>query len=177
MDWQFTLLLLAIAVTWFAWRRTRRANELARARAAMLEGARWNYRLESARDDGGRGYVVTAPDGTTFPPDALSWTIHGLEVVAIDETTADPSAMADESFDPGSGIRLTAAADGDGIEVWDDAGSLRLGVLTERIGERVGAQLESGELSDCVVLWESRRDGERTAVHLLLVHGETAVDA
>lgn len=61
--------------------------------------------------------------------------------------------------------------------MWDDPGSLRLTVLAGSTDARIRSLLESGELSDCIVLWEARQDEARTALHLLLVHGETVVEA
>jgi type II secretory pathway pseudopilin PulG len=177
MDWPFAVLLLAIAVTYLAWRRARRVNQLASVRAAALEGARWMYRLEYVRHDDGRGYVVTTEDGAELDRATLSWITHGLEIIIVDEAAADAGALADEAFDPGSGIRLTTGdgAGGDAVAVWDDVSSLRLVVLPDATSERVRARLEYGELSDCIVLWETRQDDVRTAVDLLLVHAEAAV--
>lgn len=109
MDWHIAVMLLAIAVTYLAWRRVRRANELDRARTAALEEARWTYRLEPDSNAHGRGYVVKTAHGAELDRDTLSWSTHGIEVVVVDRTRADAGALSDEAFAPGSGIRLTTA--------------------------------------------------------------------
>jgi hypothetical protein len=179
MDWHLALLLLAIAVTYFAWRRARRQSELARASAPPLEPARWTYRLEPRRDDGG-GYVIVSADGTHLPDDAITWDVHGLDVIRIPGGgDLDPGALGDDRFDPGSGVQLISEGDATAqrLGVWDEAGSVRLGTVGPEDAVRATAYIERRELTDCIVLGESTADGVRTGLVLLLVHRDTAVEA
>ncbi|HSJ07333.1 MAG TPA: hypothetical protein VK936_11540, partial [Longimicrobiales bacterium] len=95
MDWHLALLLLAIAVTYFAWRRARRQSELARAATPPLEPARWTYRLEPDGDDG-HGYVIVSEDGTRLPDDGITWDVHGLDVIHIGGGEIDGAILGDD---------------------------------------------------------------------------------
>lgn len=175
MDWPFLLLLLAIAATWLAWRRAQRESALARARAEALEEPRWRYRLAEAPAARGlgAGYDVLAPDGTRIPDDALEWDGHGLKVIDVHADTAAGSALLDPAFDAGGGVIFVRA--GTGMEAWDEAQAVRAGRLAGPDAERVGRMLDSGDLSDCVVLREAPRDGAGP-LRLLLVHRDTDVE-
>jgi hypothetical protein len=179
MDWHLALLLLAIAVTYFAWRRARRQSELARTATPPLEPARWTYRLEP-HHDGGSGYTIVSAEGTRLPDDAITWDVHGLDVVRIPGGgDLDPHALGDDRFDPGSGVQLISEGDetAQSLGVWDETGSVRLGSVGADDAARAAAYIERRELTDCVVLRETTADGVRTGLLLLLVHRDTAVEA
>jgi hypothetical protein len=187
MDWHLTILVLLIFVTFLAWRRARRENELARARAAALEGARWIYRLEPAETAAGRGYSVLTGDGAPLHAPALSWEDDGILILPVAGTERHREELQEPAFEAGSRIQLVADDDADAdpadgaagaaaVGVLDNGGTLRIGYIPRDVASPTRARLATGELSDCIVLWESRRGDERTGVVLLLVHADAVVE-
>jgi hypothetical protein len=197
IDWQFGILLLAIAVTWLAWRRARRQAELERARAAALAEPRWQYCLVPAGGEAGvgPGYRVETPDGQHIPDERLQWERHGLEVVSIGGATMEGAAEplsspgsldaldpldaleALEALEAGTGMQLVAAAQDGVIEVRDEAAARHVATLRGEVARAVADRLDSGELTDCIVLREPAGDESGGEWRLLLVHGDAAVDA
>jgi hypothetical protein len=182
MDWHLSLLLLAIVVTYLAWRRAQRQSELERVRAAALAEARWRYTLVEvpASNDLGQGYDVADTSQRPLEWHELRWDEHGVEVVDVNADPAAAPVLLDEVFDAGAGVRLEAGTDGTGaaaVAVWDEGRSVRGAVLTGPLAAHLHYILEKGELGDCIVLREAARDAADARVRLLLVHRHTDVVA
>jgi hypothetical protein len=175
MDWHLTILIALLVVVYLAWRRERRANQLARARGAALEGARWHYQLVPAGTEAGRGYAVRTTDGEPLG-DAPHWDDDGILLVPVTAGPQQRDALQDPAFEPGSRIQLVTDEPAGGVGVLDNTGTVRAGVLPPELAPVVRERLDSGELTDCVVLWETRQAGERTGIVLLLVHEDAVVE-
>jgi hypothetical protein len=181
MDWHIGIMLIAIVFTYLAWRRARRQNELARARSAALEEPRWTYRLEAVDGAAETGYRIVAEDEAGWHSEAPDWDRDGIEIMGLHGADVRAAAIGDEAFEAGAGIRLVAERDDRGtagpVSVWDEGRAIHLGWIPREHADRVAARLQTGELSDCIVLREALHDGVRAGVDLLLVHRDAAVEA
>jgi uncharacterized iron-regulated membrane protein len=178
MDWHISILLVAIVFTFLAWRRARRESEVARARTAAMEEPRWTYRLEPLDTEMEAGYRVVAGDGSWADDRAPDWDVHGIDIIAMGPDHVRAEAIRHDAFQAGGGIALATdpRVGGEVVTVWDEARSVQLGWVPARIAPSIAARLAAGELTDCVILREHLRDGERTGVELLLVHRDAAVE-
>jgi hypothetical protein len=182
MDWHLSLLLLAIVVTYLAWRRAQRQSELQRVRAAALEEARWRYTLLEVPASAGLGPGYEVADAGHGPLDwrELRWDEHGIQVIDVSADPAAASVLLDEVFDAGAGVRLEAGTDDAGVAavaVWDEGRSVRGPDVAGPLAAHLQKILEKGELADCIVLREAARGAADTRVRLLLVHRDTDVVA
>jgi hypothetical protein len=172
-DTTFGLLLIALVVTFLAWRGVRRRDELARARAEAETPPRWNYRLAPHRDGDGRGYRLVDDDGAPLRRVDWRWGDDGLDVVAVE--LAGGAASDDPAFAPGNAVRLVPAGAAD-VAVRAETGDAVAGRVPPAAAAGLRQRLTSGELAEAVVLWETRELGRRSGLRLLLVHRETVVE-
>jgi hypothetical protein len=181
VDWHIGILLVAILFTYLAWRRARRENELARVRGAALEAPRWTYRLEEFDGGDASGYRVLSQDGQWSEGTAPRWDEHGIDIIELGPDNVRVDAVRDDAFESGAGVHLAAEHDSSGavrsVWVWDEGRSVHLGWIPAPRTAAIAARLASGDLSDCVVLRETFHGEERSGVHLLLVHRDTAGEA
>jgi type II secretory pathway pseudopilin PulG len=181
VDWHIGILLVAIVFTFLAWRRARRENEVAQARAAALEEPRWTYRLQPLDGLDVSGYRVISEDGRWSDDSTPRWDQHGIDIIELGPDNVRAEAVRDDAFEAGAGVHLTTEHDAAGavrsVWVWDEQRGVHLGWIPAPLTPVIAARLAAGDLSDCVVLRETFNDGERAGVHLLLVHRDTAVEA
>jgi hypothetical protein len=175
VDRSLTLLLLAIALTWLAWRAARRQTLCAHAMRAA-EQERGSCTLEPVETDHGRGFDVVTPDGTRSDGSGLQWAEHGLAVITVDMRSASAEAQLAAEFNAGADVELIPAEDDRTLEVWDRGMSVRAGVVAPLMGAIVLQRAAAGEIGECVVLWEERSGGRRTQLRLLLVHTDLVLE-
>jgi hypothetical protein len=174
MDRTLLFLLVALALTYLAWRAAREQTARAhRARAAEQE--RNSCTLEAVETADGRGFIVVRPDGSRSDGADLSWTDHGLEVVDVD-VRGDAGDTTSPAFRPGRDVELIPTDDDARLEVWDAGMTLRAGALDEATSARVGRRTEADEVGGCIVLRETVRAGRLVRLRLLLVHVDMMLD-
>jgi hypothetical protein len=159
-----SLLIVALVLVFLAWRATVRRNRLvAAAREAQQEPN--CYSLDAREGDSGRGFVVLDAEGSEVAGSTLSLEEHGLQVVEVRGFRPDADAGGSGDFAPGSAVELIPAEDAtERMDVWNAAMTMRAGWLPA-----AGA-------SDCLVLWEELRGGQRVGLQLLLVREDMQLD-
>ncbi|CAN5820392.1 hypothetical protein BH23GEM9_BH23GEM9_15820 [soil metagenome] len=192
MDLTLILLLLALALTYAAWRAARRQAQAARA-AREVELERGSCTLEPAESGDGRGFIVVLSSGErsgvtdisrelhadTIRSDAtvLNWERHGVEVVPVAEFRAAGEAGTTGAFAAGSDVELIPDNDGSAIEVWDRGMTLRAGRVPDNMVREIDRRAEADEIGACVVVWERLAGGRRTGIDLLLVRADMMLES
>jgi hypothetical protein len=175
MDRSLTLLLLAIALTWLAWRAARRQTERAVLLRA-LEQERSSCTLEAVESARGRGFVVVAGDGSRSDGAGLRWDEHGVEIVDVAPQHASPDADTATAFNAGSGVELIPADDGRALQVWDPGMTVCAGIVDPLRASALLQRADADEIGECLVVWEHLDGRRRTGIRLLVVHADMLLD-
>jgi hypothetical protein len=177
MDGVPTLLLLALVLTWLAWRAARRRNQLLAAQRAA-EQDRHSHTLDAREADDGRGFDVVDAEGRHLDPDALDWREHGLLATDVVAFSAEPDAGGSPDFAPGATVALIPADDDPRrVEVWNAGMTACAGALPDDVAALVLDATEQHAVGECLVLWEHTWRGSRTGVRLLLVRQDMLLDS
>jgi hypothetical protein len=176
MDRTLILLLLALALTWLAWRAARRQGVAARAaREEALEGA--TSTLEPVEAADGRGFVVVLSSGQRSDRLDMSWEQHGVQIARVVDFQAAGEAATSPAFAPGSAVELIPDDDDDRtIRVWDRSMTVRAGRLPDDDAELVRDRADAGEIGTCLVLWERRAHGRRSGIDVLILHADMLLE-
>jgi hypothetical protein len=179
VDRTLILLLVALALVYFAWRAAQRQTQRALA-ARAAEQERNTFTLEPYEDAAERGYVVVTATGERPEPAALSWADDGLEVLAVAGFRAGSDAGSSTAFEPGSAVELIPpvdAVDDQRIEVWNSDMTVRAGTLAAADSARLLTRGDDAAAGACLVLRETLTRGERSGLLLLLVRHDMLLDA
>jgi len=131
-------MLMAILVTFLAWRAVRRSNE--RARAAMEERlAPRTYTLDAHEDATGHGFVIRNADGSELHPLSLEWEKHGLKAVSVaGAAVAGEELEAQELEDVAARAQVDVPDVGSAVVLWVGASDTTVLLIHRDVGMEDG---------------------------------------
>jgi hypothetical protein len=126
----------------------------------------------------GAGYVPVDDAGEPLPESEHRTSNPRVHHCLVAGTHYNPSALADERFDPGARVTLRAdpgnPSDPHAVGIWDASGAVQVGYVPATLSRSIAGPLRRGTRMGGEVLRELRvgsAQGPRTALYVLIAPG------
>lgn len=138
-----------------------------------------DYQLGRRSYGNGSGFVVLRiKDEQSLRWEGL-WGQEGLWAFPVAGTSYRQDALQAADLSPGTPLELIPDPDNEydpnAVGIWDHTRTHHIGFVPAKYLDSVGPVVRSGRPFGCIVMWETRADGERVAVRALLATGDVRV--
>lgn len=152
--------------------RRREPQPSMRVRAEIDESDYTLVPFDGDAGETGNGFVVQRDDGQRLAWDNLPRG-DGLESLPVAGTSHRRDTLQDDAFRPGQALRLAPEPenqhDRNAVGIWDAAAEKQVGYVPGEHSARIAKKLAAGKIAGCISMWETRADGRRVGLRILLI--------
>lgn len=139
----------------------------------------YKYRLKPLKHENGSGFIVIRASDNQ----RLDWSslprLDGLESIGVAGTNYHKKELQSKTFSPGSILTLSPEPnnphDSNAIAVCDQEKQNKAGYIPGSQAKRIGKKLAAGEYTKVISMWETRKNGKRDGLRILMLSDDAEI--